>query len=89
MATDTNEVASLGQNIQFVAACAHFFAAAYAISHLPIHLRIYAACAVTVAAAIKEFWFDAKYEKNPPQTFMDNLQDFASWTAGAWMGVLG
>jgi hypothetical protein len=38
-----------------------------------------------VAAAIKEFWYDANYEL-PKQTWQDNLMDFSFYLLG---GVIG
>lgn len=82
-------IASIGQSIQFVAFFAHFFCAAYVISRFyDWDLRILLALLVTIGAAIKEFWFDANYEKNPPQTFKDNLEDWLGWTLGALLGVI-
>jgi hypothetical protein len=75
-------VAILGQNIQFVAFWAHFFAAGWLILLYP-HLAL--VFVITAAAAVKEFWYDAKYEKNPPQTFLDNSEDFFGWALGAWI----
>jgi hypothetical protein len=37
--------------------------------------------AVLIAAGIKEFWFDMRYE-DPPQTFNDSLLDFAGYAIG-------
>ncbi|HYX20484.1 MAG TPA: DUF1653 domain-containing protein [Thermoanaerobaculia bacterium] len=42
--------------------------------------------AVAVAAAIKEFWYDARYEL-PKQTFGDNLMDFAFYALGSGAGA--
>jgi len=81
-------VAKLSQNIQFVAGVAHFFCAAYAVSHSG-HYRYYAAGAFVVLGGIKEFYFDARDEVSPPQTFVDNLEDFVGWLLGAAVGLLG
>jgi hypothetical protein len=80
-----NIVAKLGQNIQFVAFWAHFGVAALAVGHLP-HPWL-AFVIIALAAGVKEFWFDAKYESNPPQTFMDGLEDWIGWAAGAFVGI--
>ena len=77
-------IAAFGQNIQAVAACAHFFAAGYLIFLFSGH-ALWAAVGITVYAAVKEFWFDAHYEANPPQTTLDNFEDFAGYAAGAWI----
>jgi hypothetical protein len=79
-------IAALGQNIQFVAFWAHFFTAAWLVEHLP-H-KPFVAVSIIIFAAAKEFLFDSRYETNPPQTFMDNLQDFLGWAGGAVIGLL-
>ena len=79
-------ISNLGQSIQFVAFCAHLFAAAYIVDRFNNKLLV--ASLITLYAAGKEFWFDAKYEKNPPQTFKDNIEDFLGYALGAWMAVL-
>jgi hypothetical protein len=78
-------IAAWGQNIQFVAFWAHFGVAALVTEHS--HHRLIVAAIIIAGAAIKEFYFDAKYEKDPPQTFKDNFQDFIGWGAGALAGV--
>jgi hypothetical protein len=81
-----NIVSRLGQNIQFVAFWAHFGVAALAVEHSPFS-PWYAFAAIVVAASAKEFWFDATYERDPPQVFIDNLEDWIGWVAGAFVGV--
>lgn len=51
------------------------------------HIRCTWASGIMVYAAVKEYWFDARYEKNPPQTFWMNTQDFIGYVAGAWLAV--
>jgi Na+/H+ antiporter NhaD/arsenite permease-like protein len=80
----TTEIATTGQNIQFVAFAAHLGIAALVVEHLPD--PFYVMLAVFVIAGIKEFVFDAQYEKNPPQTFTDNLQDWLGYAIGACLG---
>lgn len=80
-------VAALGQNIQFVAYMAHMGVTALIVEHTG-RWRPYVAVAVVVASAIKEFYFDARYEKDTPQTFLDNLQDFAGYLSGATLGLM-
>ena|ERR1039458_482655 len=80
-----NWIAKLGQNQQFVAAIAHFFFAGYVIMWFP---HWWLALAITVAAAGKEFWYDRLNEHNPPQTTLDNVEDFAGYVAGAWITYL-
>ena len=41
--------------------------------------------ALVVFAAVKEFWYDARYEL-PPQTFRDNAEDFAGYCGGVLLG---
>jgi hypothetical protein len=82
-----NIIAKLGQNIQFVAACAHFFFAGYLVLLFPSHALL-VAVGITVYASIKEFVFDARYESNPPQTWTDDIEDFAGYVAGAWVTFL-
>lgn len=85
----SNFIANLGQNIQFVAFMAHMFFTAWLISRFDsLDLRITLAIAAIFISFVKEFWFDATYEKNPPQTFKDNLQDWLGYTLGAILGVL-
>jgi hypothetical protein len=79
-------IAKAGQNIQFVAFWAHFGVAALIVEHTPHHL--FTTVIVALLAAVKEFWYDAKYEKNPPQTFLDNLTDWLGWTLGAVVALL-
>ena len=77
-------LASIGQNIQFVAFMAHFgcsYALVATFHYWPVPLS------VIVLSAIKEFWYDAKYETDPPQTALDGWEDFAGYAIGviaAW-----
>ena len=43
---------------------------------------------IVVGGGVKEYYFDAKYEKDPPQTFADNTQDFIGWALGPLLGWL-
>jgi hypothetical protein len=79
-----NFIAKLGQSAQFVGGCAHFFFAGYVVFALHSY-ALTAAVAITTFASVKEFWFDAKYETDPPQTFVMNLEDFLTYAAGAWL----
>ena len=45
-----------------------------------------AAGAIVVAAAIKEFWYDANYEL-PKQTSTDNWMDFGFYMVGMIVGL--
>lgn len=83
-----NYIAELGQNMQFVAGAAHFFFAGYIMMMTDLlwpNNLLWAVLGITGLAAAKEWGFDARYEKNPPQTFMDNLEDFLGYAAGAWI----
>jgi hypothetical protein len=79
-----NLISKLGQNAQFVGGCAHFFFAGYVVFALHSY-ALATAIVITAGASVKEFWFDAKYETAPPQTFVDNLEDFLTYAAGAWI----
>ena len=86
-----NFITGLGQSIQFVAFAAHFFAAGYLmmlVAFLCPSWLLWIALGITGLAAVKEYVFDAKYELNPPQTFLDNTEDFSGWVAGAWITYL-
>ena len=86
LSTLSSWVSKLGQSIQFVAFWAHFGVAALVVEHTPHH--VLTAVLVALGAAVKEFWYDAKYEINPPQTFTDNLTDWLGWTLGAVVALL-
>jgi hypothetical protein len=79
-------IAKTGTNLTFVAFMAHAGVAYGVIYTLAQHLhgpRFGLAMVVAIlAAAGKEFWFDATQEKDPPQTFEDNLGDFLGYMAG-------
>ena len=85
--TLSSSIAKLGQNIQFVAFWAHAGAACFLVEHLSFGYPLIACAAIFVAAGIKEFYFDAKYEKDPPQTFLDNFEDWIGWAVGAVAGA--
>lgn len=85
-----NWLATIGQNIQFVAFWAHLGVAAI-VTIAAYHFTAdgtYVAAAIVSGAAIKEYYFDAKYEKDPPQTFVDNTEDFIGWALGTLVGWL-
>ncbi len=42
----------------------------------------------TLILALKEFWFDLRYEANPPQTFDMSLEDFAGYATGLILGMV-
>jgi hypothetical protein len=83
----SNVIADVGQNPVFVAFMAHAgFGYAVVLTTWAgtgsLHPTLVAAAAMTLAAAIKEFWFDARFEMHPPQTFKDNFTDFIGYAAG-------
>lgn len=90
MALNLNWIARLGQNPQFVAAFAHasVFVPVLVLSHFVGGRPLWYALAIVVYAAWKEFLFDIKEEHNPPQTYLDGLQDFLGYQVGAWGAVL-
>ena len=81
------KIAKLGQNIQFVAFWAHLGVGALIVLVSGRYSEV-AAIIVILGASVKEFYFDAKYEKDPPQTFWDNLEDFSGWSMGAVVGFV-
>lgn len=83
----SNYVATLGQSIQFVAFIAHSAVSFILVEHLPMRQWL-TALLITIYAGIKEYYFDARYEKNPPQTFKDNTEDFLGYVLGAWLAVI-
>lgn len=65
-----------------------FFAAFCVIVVASIFSASVAVLAALVVAAGKEFWYDLKYEKYPPQTVMDSAVDFAEYCVGIALGGL-
>lgn len=82
----TNIVAKIGQNPTFIAFNAHCWFAYAIVYTLPWHAAL--ALGVVAAAAVKEFWFDAHYETNPPQTAVDNLTDWLGYCFGVLLAML-
>lgn len=82
-------IARTGQNPAFVAFNAHCwfaFAVVYTAASAG-HSSIVIAAIVTALAAVKEFTFDATQEHDPPQTFDDDLLDFAGYVTGATLAI--
>jgi 1,4-dihydroxy-2-naphthoate octaprenyltransferase len=81
-------IARLGVNPIWIAANAHVWFAAFAVTiglrHVPWWLLVPVALAL---AALKEFVFDAQREV-PKQTFKDNLTDFAGYVLGVGIALL-
>ena len=81
-------------NVTYLATMAHIGCIAAVVLglarfiHTPRYMTIMSAIFV-VAAAIKEFWYDARYEL-PPQSTKDNVQDFVGYLGGislAWLVI--
>ena len=82
-------VAKTGENPNFVAFMAHFgfgFFVMAILSRLGILVWL-SAPACIIVAAVKEFWFDLRYEKTPPQTVRDSAMDFAGYLPGILVGA--
>lgn len=74
-------------NPQYLAQVGHFFGAYSLIltvarfqGSVP-HLALAVYTALLVAAAIKEFWYDMRYEL-PVQTWADSIEDFVFYAFG-------
>ena len=82
-------IARIGTDPQFVAFNAHWGFAFFAVVVAQKYgfNAVGVATGIVLTAAVKEFWFDARYEV-PKQTFADNLEDFFGYFIGATMGVL-
>ena len=78
-------IAKLGVNPYWIAANAHFWFTCSIM--MLVHGNLWVLGALVVAAACKEFVFDAKYEV-PAQSAFDNWTDFAGYVAGAIVGAL-
>jgi hypothetical protein len=81
--------------VNFLATMAHV-AWAYGIvlttAFISGQLRLAAEMSIGLGlfAAVKEFVYDANFEKDPPQTFKDNMQDFCGYLGGialAWIAI--
>lgn len=80
------KISALGQNIQFVAFFAHAGVSYFIIDVASDSCKMPLALLIIVLAGIKEFYFDARFEKDPPQTFWDNLEDWLGWSLGVILG---
>lgn len=70
----------------FIHALFSYFFVSY--THYKLGLNIWIACIIwTIFTAFLEYWYDANYEKNPPQTFRQNTLDFISYQIGLWATV--
>ena len=85
-----SQIAKIGQSADFIVAMAHaWFACSMLLilSHWGLTLWIGTPVLVAVAAW-KEFYFDLRDEKFPPQTVLDSALDFSEYMAGLALGVL-
>lgn len=73
------KIGQIGENPNFIAFMAHS-GVAYSVVHT-VHWRWTWAVAIALAA-VKELWFDLRYEAYPPQTVEDSLFDLAGYLAG-------
>lgn len=81
-------IADLGEDPLFVAFNAHCWFAFAIVYFAAVHgAGLPVAGVAVVAAALKEFAFDAFYEHDPPQTFWDNLEDFGGYCAGVLLAL--
>ena len=84
------EVAKIGESQTFITAMAHcWFACSVVLilAHWGLTAWVSAPLCVALAAG-KEFWFDLKYEKTPPQTVFMSAADFGEYLAGIAVAVL-
>lgn len=85
-----SEIAKIGESPEFIVAMAHMWFACSVLlilSHWGLTLWIGAPVLVAVAAW-KEFYFDLRDEKFPPQTLLDSALDFSEYMAGLALAVL-
>ncbi len=88
--TIQSEIAKIGESQDFVTAMAHaWFACSVMLilGHWGVTAWISAPLCVALAAA-KEFVYDLRYEKTPPQTVWMSAADFAEYLAGIVVAVL-
>ncbi len=75
-------------NAQYLAQIGHTLGGAWLVA-LPVIFLGFAPAwwiawgVLALATGIKEFWYDARYERDPVQTWQDNLMDFTFYQAGA------
>ena len=82
-------VAALGESADFVAFQAHCWFAFALVYYTVGHGTSlwWTAGFAAVAALLKEWWFDATQEKNPPQTFADNALDSLGYLTGIGLAI--
>ena len=82
MSVLTGFIARIGQNTAFVAAMAHIFFAYFVVSLFSGVHQYIAAGVCLLVFGFKEFYLDRLNELNPPQSFWDDLDDFAEYVIG-------
>lgn len=84
----TSWIGKIGENAKFITAQAHiWFACAFVLAWPNHMMRLYGAAAVAVVAALKEFWFDLRFEQSPPQTLADSALDYLEYCIGIAIAV--
>lgn len=82
MSKITDFISSIGENPKFIAFAAHSGVAATVLLLFSGWHQYLAAVIAIGLAGFKEFAFDRLYEKSPPQTFWDDLEDFTGYLTG-------
>jgi hypothetical protein len=84
-------ISRIGSSPSFIAWNAHWGFAFFVVVAV-MHFRnpacfwpVIGGC--VVVAGVKEFWFDKHFELQPPQSFTDNLVDFAAYMSGLLAAV--
>ena len=83
-------IAKVGENTTFITFMAHCW---FAFSVIAIMAHVGVSAWVTgplcvAAASGKEFYFDLRYEKTPPQTWQMSALDFVGYLTGIALAVL-
>lgn len=86
-------IGTTGENQLFIDFMAHggisgFFVLLSAAPVFPRGTLYMVAGIAYIVAAIKEFWFDLKYEANPKQTLLDSERDFAGYFTGITLALI-
>jgi len=82
-----SSIGKAGESQGFIAWNAHMFFAAFVVLACGRY-AVAGACVFFIASAIKEFWFDLRYETAPPQTLTDSAIDFAGYLSGLVLGCV-
>ena len=81
-------ISGIGENPKFIAFMAHSGVAATVLLLFSGWHQYAAAGAAVIAAGAKEFIYDLKYEKTPPQTLADSTGDFIGYLTGIAFALL-